>query len=226
MSILKNLKSLFIHEAPVEGNATPAKEAANTGEDQLTPASQPHTQPTHPDTSSSKEPYDDRFLDTLLSALEANNIAGFDYLEFRQALQSLESMSFDEATRFKSAFAMAATMKVSPEHLVRTAKMYLDVLDKEDKAFREALSSQEQSQVRAREQRLEELDRSIVQQQKEIETLMESITRSRSETEQIQLELQDVHQMIEGTRVRFEKTFKYLHKQIETDIRKMNQHLK
>jgi uncharacterized coiled-coil protein SlyX len=226
MSIFKNLKSLFIHEAPSTGSGevqdSPTEVAASAA-----PAPQrKSTPPPDGTTEPAAIAYDDRFLDTLLEALEANNLEGFDYLEFRQALQSLASMDFDEATRFKSAYAMAATMKVSPDHLVRTAKMYLDVLDKEDKAFREALIKQEQSQVKAREQRLDELERRIVLQQKEIENLMESITQSRGETEQIRRELTDVHHMIEGTRARFEKTFHYLYRQIEQDIHKMNQHLK
>lgn len=233
MKFLKNLKSLFVIEPDDQGNAESVKETEK----------QPsvNTQPAVKDTNWAEEgnihlsasnagskdnPYDERFLDTLLGALEANNMEGFDYLEFRQALLSLESMQFDEATRFKSALAMASTMKVTPDELLRSAKVYLNVLDKENKSFSEALRLQEETQIKSREERIASIEQSITAQQEEIEKLMAQIGQSKQESDKIKKELTDVHDKIRETKSLFEKTFSYLYGRINTDIQKMNQYLK
>ena len=52
---------------------------------------------------------DDRSLEFLASALEKNNLPGFDYYEFKRAVVALRQMQLDEPTAHKSAFATAAT---------------------------------------------------------------------------------------------------------------------
>lgn len=233
MKFLKNLKSLFVIEPTT---------SEETEQDQGTHKQPPiSNQPAVKDTNWAEKgniqlpgknaasqdiPYDERFLDTLLGALEANNMDGFDYLEFRQALLSLESMQFDEATRFKSALAMASTMKVTQDQLVRSAKVYLDVLDKENKSFTEALRVQEETQVKSREASVASIEQSISQHQDEIERLMAQIAHSKQESDKINKELLEVHEKIKVTKSLFEKTFSYLYGRINTDIQKMNQYLK
>ena len=78
---------------------------------------------------------DQKFIDILLNAIDKNNLEGFDYLEYKTSLQGLDSMSMDEATRYKSAFVMAKTMGVTPTKLLSSAKHYVGVLNKEEKKF-------------------------------------------------------------------------------------------
>lgn len=233
MKFIKNLKSLFIIEPGSQGETeqekgaipdTPVRKQADAPD---TRQVETRNSNQRAEKSSGQDiPYDERFLDTLLGALEANNMEGFDYLEFRQALLSLEAMKFDEATRFKSAFAMATTMKVTPDQLVRSAKVYLDVLDKENKSFTESLRDQEETQVKSREERIAEIEHAITEQQAEIEKLMTQITISKQESDRISSELVEVHEKIKVTKTLFESTFSYLYGRISTDIQKMNQYLK
>ena len=55
---------------------------------------------------------------------------GFDYLEYKQSLQSLEKMNMDNQTRYQSAFAMAQTMGAKAKNLIDSAQYYLKVMQK------------------------------------------------------------------------------------------------
>lgn len=217
------MKSLFIEEtgtdkpeesAPQEASA-PAEKSAETP-----------SRPRETTISAATGKVDTRFLDTLLNALEEHNQDGFDYLEFRQALKSLGKMNMDEATRFKSAYAMAQTMDVTPSELTRTAAFYLDVLNQEQKKFSEALANQENTQINARKERLVQLDQAILNYQQEIESLMARINTHRQEAEQLKGELDEVHQKIAVTQKQFTNTHAFLVEEINADIAKMEQYLK
>lgn len=71
---------------------------------------------------------DPKFVELLLKAIESNNIEGFDYLEYKNSLRSIENVIPDEGVRFKSAFEMAKTMGMTKAKLVESANHYLGVL--------------------------------------------------------------------------------------------------
>ncbi|MCF8237164.1 MAG: hypothetical protein K9I85_03345 [Saprospiraceae bacterium] len=223
MGFIKNLKSLFIEENSTDPQVEPENMEPTAPAD--TP-SKPVNVPRESTLSTPKGKLDQRFLDTLLNAMEEQNLEGFDYLEFRQALKSLGRMNMDEATRFKSAFAMAQTMNVTPSELTRTATVYLDILNKEQKKFSEALANQEKTQINVRQERLSWLDETILKHQQEIESLMASINTHRKEAEQLKAELDEVHQKMVVTQDQFTRTHTFLVEEINSDISKMEQYLK
>ena len=51
-------------------------------------------------------------------------ITGFDYLEYRRSLKSLETFPMDEATKFRSSYATASTMGVTVEKLLESIEFY------------------------------------------------------------------------------------------------------
>ena len=224
MSILKNLKSLFIEET--ETGTASDQASTPPASNPIAPSEVPIHEVEGVEKAPAKQVIDHRFLETLLAAMEAKNLEGFDYLEFRQALKSLDKMAFDESTKYKSAYAMAQSMKATPDNLVGTARQYLAILQQEDQKFRQALQTQEQNQVKAREVRLAELENSVVQKQKEIEKLMAEITTFRDESEKLRSELTSVHQKITDTRDRFTYTYNFLLEEIKADVAKMEQYLK
>ena len=68
---------------------------------------------------------DERSMESLVGALERENLPGFDYLEFKQALERLQAMDMAEETAFKSAFATASTMGLTKDKLLKTALIHL-----------------------------------------------------------------------------------------------------
>ena len=138
--MLKNLKSLFFVEdeeaAKKTGEMQPAKPQV--------PASAPVVKE-----STGGEPgkVSDKFTQVLFSAMERDNQEGFDYLEFKQSLRSLEKMPMDEATRYQSALAMAKTLGATPPGLLQSAAHYMNVLRLEEKKFGDALAKQEAEKI-------------------------------------------------------------------------------
>ena len=183
----------------------------------------------HPQTTTaakSSAQVNDRILETLLNALEDQNLEGFDYLEFRQALRSLTKMDMDEGTRYKSAFAVAQTMQVVPAELVRTAKIYLDVLEKEKRKFADALANQERDQIKGRQDRIHSLDTGIEEKREQIERLMAEIETDRQAADKLRSELEAVHTKIQATQGQFARTWDFLRGEIATDIDNMEKYLK
>ena len=112
MSMFKKLKSVFVVEE--EGKST----KPTTSKNKTTPAAK--SSPTKPKSAAKSQPSaapkssgqakpENKFVDMLLRSIEANNIEGFDYLEYKQSLQSLMKIESDEAKRYQNAYAMAQT---------------------------------------------------------------------------------------------------------------------
>lgn len=167
----------------------------------------------------------EKFMDILLGAMDKNNIDGFDYLEYKQSLQNLEGMDMDEATRYQSAFAMAKTMGVTAENLLRTANHYLDILQQEEAKFERALVNQKDKQIGDRQSRIDQLDKVIAEKQRRIEQLQKEIDLHRQEMEQISGEIQGATVKVENTKNNFVVTYKVLVSRIQQDIDKMKQYL-
>ena len=107
--MLKKLKSLFIVEDESNAKGTVEKKEPEVIQDKSKSGEEPIP------SGDISVPVDDgkidqKFVDVLLKAIDNQNMEGFDYLEYKQSLQSLSKMDMDESTRYKSAFAMAKTM--------------------------------------------------------------------------------------------------------------------
>lgn len=224
MSMLRNLKSLFVvvdeeaaaAEAPAKKTA--AKEAAPK---QATPA---HT--ARPQAEAVPGKPDQRFMEILFAAMEAANLDGFDYLEYRQSLKSLEKMPMDEPTRYKSAFAMAQTMGATPQRLEESARHYLDVLKQEEAKFDQALQAQQQRQVAAKLDRIKALEAETEAKAAEIQRLTAQIEASRTEMAGLEGEIGEATAKIASTHNDFEASYQALAGLIQRDLENVSKYLK
>jgi len=168
----------------------------------------------------------DKFMNILLGAMDKNNLDGFDYLEYKQSLQSLQNMKMDEATRYQSAFAMAKTMGATPKKLLETANHYIKILQTEEQKFGQALISQKEKQIGNRTQRLEQLGKAVEQKKKQIDQLTKEIESHEQESAQIKEQITDSTVKVENTKNNFIVTYQLLTGQIKEDISKMQSYLK
>jgi len=230
--MLKKLKSLFIVE---DKSAKKAEDQDTADEASVEPASQNSaasenemvasvsTPTPRPGTKSSK--VSPKFVDVLLKAIEANNLEGFDYLEFKQSLQNLGAMDMDEKTKYQSAFAMAKTMGVTPSKLVNSAQHYINVLKKEESKFSDALKNQKQKQVVNREQGIKQLKETIVKKQKMIEKLQKEIEADKQKLDKQNAAVNESVAKVQATKDGFINAYHSVLGQIQQDIDKMNSYL-
>ena len=179
MSMLKNLKSIFIIEEEAD-KASPKKTAVNKkgiSPPKARPAKKASSSPVTSAPTAGERPgkVTAKFSDILLNALEKANQPGFDYLEFKKALQNLKKLNMDEATRYQSAYAAAQSMGITPQKLIESADHYLKVLAKEDQNFNDALKAQQQRQVRDQQAELPKLDEQIKELESELRERQERI---------------------------------------------------
>ena len=222
MSMLKNLKSLFIIE---EESAAAAGKPVESTAPSPKPAGMPA--PTaRPPMSAPAGRVNTKFSEILLDALEKNNIEGFDYLEFKRSLQSLEKMPMDESTRFQSAFAMAQSMGATPQNLITTANHYLSVLAKEEKQFEGALANQQEKNIGAKQQTHQQMDQAIKAKEEQIKLLQQEIQSHRQQMDTMAAEIEDARLKMETTKGDFLASYENLVSQIKRDIESMQKFLK
>ena len=217
---LKNIKSLFVE----------VEDAAGKPNDKTTPpdktASTPKTAQVAEVQGGERGKVNSKFTEVLYQALERANMDGFDYIEYRKSLQSLQNMQMDEATRYKSTFAMAQTMGVTPDKLLQSAGYYIGVLRDEEKKFEQALINQQDQQVKQRKAQLDQTKQQIEETQQQIKQLQSKIKELETHAAQLDQQVGEANQKIITTQNDFIASYNAIVVQIEADIQKMQQHLK
>jgi len=168
----------------------------------------------------------EKFVNRLLSALEENNIQGFDYLEYKSALQNLGNVDMDEATRYKSGLAMATTMGADAPKLISSAKHYLAVLQKEEQKFLQAFQSQQSKLVADRDRSLKELENAIAKKEQQIAQLTKEVESHKATLEKKKSQVLNADQKVQVTKANFYASYNTVTQQIAEDIKKMESYLK
>jgi len=161
----------------------------------------------------------------LTSALEKNNLPGFDYIEYKQSLLALAGLHMDEETSFKSAYATASTLGLTKEKLVKTAEHYKKILMNEKVQFDAALQKQVQQRVNNKVDELEKLKKQIDEYKQKISQLEQKISRNQETIEKQDDVIQKAKEKIESTKDGFELTLQSLMNEIDKDIENINSYL-
>ena len=216
----KNIKSLFIIEDEESGASS--KKPPKT----VKKAPVQHTQQTIPQSKAGAPgKVKKKFMEVLLRAMDANNLQGFDYLEYKQSLKSLESMPMDEKTRYQSAMAMAKTMGGTPPQLVKTAQHYIDILKKEEAKFEDALAHQTKTQIESKKLEINKLNEVISVKAAEIKKLTVQIEEHQRKQKKLDAEIGEATAKVETTKNDFIASFNSLVGQIQEDINNIQQYL-
>ena len=226
--MFKNLKSLFVKDdevKPVESpqndvNQEPITEENITAESVATAEVYQPAEEDVPDMSDVDVTGEvsEKFMNILLGAINKNNQEGFDYIEFKQSLQSLSTMDMDEQTKIQSAFAMAKTMGATKPKLIETANYYLGILAKESEKFSAAVSSQMTKQVGSKQTKHKDIELSIQNKTKQIEELSNQIDALKVDLEKTNKAIASSEVKVIKTRNDFQSTYALLKQKIHKDI--------
>ncbi len=226
------IKSLFIIE---EEDATKSKKSppvaspknAPTPKSKATKSTPSNNPPQSQQTTAPKGKVNEKFVNILFGAMEKNNLDGFDYMEYKQSLRSLQKMgNMDEPTMYKSAFAMAQTMGATADQLINTAGHYVKILQQEQGKFGEALANQRTKQIGGKEQAIKNAEAGIAQKKKQIEQLQKEIEATQKQVEAAKQEISGARTKVETTRQNFEVTYNKIVSQIMADVENMKKYLK
>jgi hypothetical protein len=227
--MFKKLKGLFV----VEDN-TPKKiisDGKTTKEGTSTPSKgnsivkATSTAPKTVASSDTKGEVNDKFLRILFDALEKNNLEGFDYLEFKKSLQSLSAMPMDEATRFKSAFAMASSMDISAKQLLDSADFYVNILAQEEQKFENALAQQKSTKVHSQEEQVKQLEMAVKAKAEQIKQLTQEIDTLQQQITATNTEIAEQTAKVMKTKNDFTVSYDTVTEQIKHDVANMKKYL-
>lgn len=158
--------------------------------------------------------------------MDRANLEGFDYLEFKKSLQSLQKMKMVEATAYQSAFVMAQTMGVTPAHLIKTAQHYLDALSQEEKKFGTALANQQNNKIGSKRQELQQLQKGLKDKEAKILQLQKEIKQDKVSSDKLEGSINNAVNNIENTKNDFVASYQNLVSQIGQDMDNMKKYLK
>ena len=224
MTMLKKLKGLFIVDDGTDNDAKKSNDKVAQGKKNQAAAPEPKIKvDTTPIPKGEGKP-DEKFINRLLQALEEANLEGFDYLEYKQSLQSIDDMNMDEATMFKSSLAMAKTMGGTPEKLISSAKHYVNVLQKEEAKFQSALANQQQKVVTGRKDTIAKMEASIDSKQKRIEELKVEIEKEKAALTETKKAAENDASKIHLTKTGFYAAYHIVVDQIADDLEKMQKY--
>jgi len=168
---------------------------------------------------------DQKSLDFLTRALDRSNLQGFDYLEFKQSLNSLKKMNMDDETAIKSAFATASTVGLTKDKLVQTARHYQQIIDKEKAQFDEALQNQVREKIAGKKAEVDRLKKQIEASTKKIAEIEAGIKKSQSTIDNADQDIKEAQDKIDTTKSNFENTYQSILGVIAADIDRFNQYL-
>ena len=226
----KKMKSVFVESSATEGDAGQT-ETTDAGNDTApTTKSSPESTSGPATVRPSAEinvsgQQSDQFYKVLFDALERNNQAGFDYLEFKKALQSLESLGLDEKTRFISAFAGAQASGASTQNLTDSATIYLEILDTEATNFRNAVEAQRTKQISNRENEAKQLNNLLAGKMDQIQKLQTEIEEHKKMLSSLDEEIKSAQSKIETTKADFSVTYESLVRKIRDDVDRIKTYL-
>ncbi len=230
--MFKKLKSLFIIEEGVPNkpkvvvqDSPKTTSQASKGNSIVKTTTTPLPPPNVTNKSDVTGEINEKFLNILFEALEKNNLEGFDYLEFKKSLQSLSVMPMDEATRFKSAFAMANSMNVTTDQLLQSADFYISILIQEEQKFENALAQQKSTKVHAQEEQVLQLEKTVAAKTEQIKLLTQEIDTLQQQITTTSAEIMDQTVKAEKTKNDFNVSYNAVVGQIKADVENMKKYL-
>ncbi len=171
---------------------------------------------------------DQKFLDHFTQVMDAANLPGPDYYEFKKALDGTVALqnSVTEDVRFKMVFGtMSASGALTKEQLIATAKQYLTILETELSEYNASVENKRVKEIGSREDQIKTIDTENQEKAELINTLTQEIQENNMKRTQIQNEIMTESSALEQKKKNFETSYQSVYNGITQDITKIEQYL-
>ena len=229
----KRFKSVFVTEEEGSQNAsgsgstkTPPNNESSSAGNKVVNSGSTGCSPVRPATSTVGGGIDTAIAETIATAIETQNIQGFDYLEFKESIKALSKLPMDEATMYRSAFATATTMGLTKDKLTQSLSFYLSIIDKQKTDFDEALVIQRRDNLERKELEISGIDKAIMEKSEQIRLLTDEIQKMQEQQDKARAELNTIAEKIEHTRMNFDATILSFKDQFTADLQKINDYIR
>lgn len=231
--MLKKIKRLFIVEEEsieeklnkvVNENSAPEKKTKSKAKKSDTPTTKIETETFDSNMRGPSKPAK-KFTSILLKALNKNNLEGSDYLEFKESLRSLKGVIDDEATRYKSSYAVLQSNGVTKEKLIETSQHYISVLKEEKSNFERTFRDQQAKQVKAREDKITKLTTGLERKKGQLQKLINEIETMEEQLKGAKKEVNQVAGKVQLTKDQFMASYHMIVDQIKEDVSKIKKYI-
>jgi chromosome segregation ATPase len=168
---------------------------------------------------------DEKSVEYIAKAIEKANLPGFDYLEFRMAIDNLKKINLDEITAIKSAYATMSTMGLTKEKIIETASHYKGVLIKEREQFDAASQKQQTLKIGQNLQQVGDLQRKVADNEAKIKQLQEENEAARTKIRELDYERENASAKIEEAKSKYVFAHQSIMNLMEHDLENIRQYL-
>jgi len=149
---------------------------------------------------------DPEMLKILEEAIEAANIPGFDYIEFRDVLVNMSTLGLPEPKMFQAAFASAQIAQVTKQKLLEAIDLYIKVIETKANEFHDYVAGLEATDVSGKDQSIADLDKLIEEDATKIQELTAAIQDRRKRQDELRMEKAQADMEIKNKTAAFEAT--------------------
>ena len=150
--------------------------------------------------------YDEGIAKALAAAVEAANLPGIDYLEFKQALNASNGLAVAEDVKFKMVFATLQAGGLKKDTLTNAIAHYLKALDTEVAKFNQATEQAYISRVTSKEKQIADLNTKNQQLADQIKSITEQIKVNQEQTGTLTSEMEQDKIKLSNAKANFDKT--------------------
>lgn len=166
--------------------------------------------------------FNQRMVQSIVEAINAGSLEGFDYLRFKYSVINLMKLNMDEITAVKSALTTAASMGMDMTKITGTIGHYEGILHKEMVKFTDALHHQIRKNIDEVKEAAQTLDQQKEDNLRKIEQLKRENEAITSKAIELRTEAESNESKITTTREEFKKICENMQSQFDNDKSKYN----
>jgi flagellar motility protein MotE (MotC chaperone) len=166
-----------------------------------------------------------QYLEILESAVQAEDLPGPDFLEFRKGVAALASVPMPENQKYFAAYATLSVQGLTPSTLKSSADHYISIIEREKIHFEEELADTRNEHVTTPTQLNEQRMQEIARINEEIQASLAKINEIQNDISSTQHEIATKSKEIDLISTSFKHTADYYVNQIKTDIQKIDTYI-
>lgn len=158
---------------------------------------------------------DEKILQKLSGVLDAANIPGQDYYEFRKAVDSMSNVPMDEKSKFLATYSVLSTQGCTKDVLLSSIDTYIGVIQKEQLEFEQGLQAKYEEKVQRQIDAIEKAKAKVTELQTEILKINEGIATATAAAQEENFKLTQLA-------ANFKKSAEVVLKRLSEDKEKIN----
>jgi len=164
---------------------------------------------------------DSKILDSLVKAIEANNLPGEDYFEFTEALRAMKDLPLDETLKIQTVMATLSTKGLTKLKVIDSASYYIKILENEKAKFYEAFKQEVDKQINKKNEEVLKLEAENKSKAEQIANLTKEIEANKDKIAKVRSGITTSNEKFTQTEDNFKATYSYMVDQITSNVTKI-----